>query len=346
MDPQREVNKRTSEETNWVSQMTKANLIADTGAFKDLPLAEKRLRKTGGIVEKAPGSDVTPIPMQPIPATLAQLAERSLRIVQLISGINIDPLLGEHAMNAPVGTAMLRHRQSLQQISGVIHNFYGFQRQLIDAVVRVLLLSVPDEQIAEMLGNAEKYAVQNTMVIDQETGKQVSLDSLRAVRWNIEQETAAANTTQQVISMQVVIEMSKAIGLPVDPDVVIEMMPISGEDKQKMRVYAAKAQAQAAQAQQTEQAIAARQVEQVFAIEQGKTEQDREEAIMDSMVKLIEIILKAGQVQGEQEMAELQQVKAFLDTVIASDKQKTEARFKGSPMAPRTIAEVSRQAVM
>ncbi len=346
MDPQREFNKRTSEETNWVSQSTKANLIADRGAFgSDVAEAEKKLRRTGAILEKTPGAQHELIQPPQMSPSLGQLAERSLRTVQLISGINIDPLLGDHAQNAPVGTALLRHRQSLQQISGVIGNFYAFQRSIIDAVVRTLILSVPDEQIAEMLGNAEKYQLQGSMVIDQETGKSISLESLRAIRWNIEQESAAANTTQLIISMQVVIEAAKAIGLPIDPDVVIDMFPVSGEAKQKLRVYAQKASAQASQAQQAEQAISAKQVEQVFQIEQGKTDQRREEALTDAVVKLLDVLLKAGQIQGDQEQAELMQVKGFLDTIVQSRKQQADEKFKATPKGPRTLSEVSRAAV-
>jgi hypothetical protein len=346
MDPQREVNKRTSEETNWVSQSTKLNLIVDRGSLgSDLKEAERKARKSGGILEKTPGAEVQIVQPPQIPPTLGTLSERSLRLVQLISGINIDPLLGEHAQNAPVGTALLRHRQSLQQISGVIENFYSFQRSIVDAVVRVLLLSVSDEQIAEMLGNAERYVLQGTRIVDRESGKSVDIDSLRAIRWNIEHETAAANTTQQIIGMQVIVETGQAIGMPIDPDVVIEMMPVSGEDKQKLRLYAKQAQAQAAQAQQQEAAINAQQVSQVFAIEQGKTEQRREEATTDALIKLLEIVLKSGQVQGEQEIADLQQAKAFLDTIVSSRKQQSDARMRGgSKTAPLSLADV-RQAV-
>lgn len=284
-DPQSEFNKRYSQELDHVNKQINPGVLADRGALgEDRNAAERKLR-SGGLIEKTPGSDVQPIVPPQIPAAAETLAQRAQGLVSVISGVDTNPMLGGQPEQVAVGTALLSHRKGLLSISVILTNFRAYQKGQLSCSVRVILTTYPDEQIEAMLGDSQKLQVQNGVVVNAETGAQVPLRDLRAIKWNIEMDAAASNTTQQLLTLNMY-QSLQASGVAIDPEVIFGAVPVSRDDRQKLIAYH-RAQSQAAAQAQAQQAAAAQQqVDQVLQIETGRIVQKQAEAQLDNQTEL------------------------------------------------------------
>ena len=311
LDPQMEFNKRTSQELNITNMQAQPGVIADLGAFAPESPAdvERQLKTPGFYLEKVQGKEVLfRDPPQPALAADA-LAQRSKEIFQVISGVDMNPLLGGQPDQVAVGTAMLAHRKGLLAITPILKNLREFQQKLLSSVVDTIMRGFSDEQIELMLGNSTKITVEDGMVVDKESGSKVSLRELRSVRWNIEMESAAANTTQQTI-MFGLLQSLKAAGVPVDPEVFFAYFPGSREERQKLTSYYQQADQQAAQSTQAQQQQQQSQVDNIVKVEAMKIAQRGTEADQ-----------KAATAEKAQQLGLLESfVKIFVEAATASKK--------------------------
>jgi hypothetical protein len=329
-DPQMEYNKRVSQELNLQSQSAQPGLIYDQGAFpgKTPTQVERKVKTPGFALEKMPGKEYAFREAPQIPAGADRMAERAQSLVQMISGIDLNPLLGGQPDQVAVGTAMLSHRKGLLAITPIMKNFRKYQQKLLSSVVELIMKSFPDEQIEAMLSDSEKVKVQDGVVVDAESQSQVSIRELRTVRWNIEMESAAANTTQQMMMFSLLMSM-KGAGIAVDPDVFFSYFPGSRDEQQKLVTYLKAAEQAQAQAAQMQAQAAAKQVENVITVEGMKVQQRSEEAKIDAAVEiagqkqdlLTEIIKLFAQAGLQKEKLNIDKVNAAIDAARA----KTEA---------------------
>lgn len=312
-DPQSEFNKRYSQELNHLNKQVQPGATVTAGGLGSDPAAAERKLRNGGLIELTAGAQFVPLPPPVIPAGAETLAERARGLVSIISGVDTNPMLGGQPEQVAVGTALLSHRKGLMSISTILTNFRAFQRAVLWAGVRTILSVYPDEQIERMLGDSEKLRVQGGVVIDTESGAQLPLRDLRAMKWNVEQDSAAANTTQQLLELNMLQSLA-ATGLAIDPEVIFEHVPVSREQRQKLIAYYRASSQAAAQAQAQQQATAQQQVDQVLQIETGKVVQRQSEAQLRSetdltkakmamATEIMQLVVEAIQAQQENAQA-------------------------------------------
>ena len=274
MDPQLEYNKRVSQELNLMNQSAQPGMIYDQGAFpgKTNREVEGTMKRPGFALERAAGKSHEFREAPPLPAAPDRMAERALSLVQLISGIDTNPLLGGQPDQVAVGTAMLSHRKGLLALTPILQNFREFQQRLLSSTVEVIMQGFNDDQIESMLGNSLNLTVQDGFIIDQEKQTRVAIRELRAVKWNIEMESAAANTTQQMMMFSL-LQQLQAGGMPIDPDVFFSYFPGSREERHKLAVYFKEASAQQAKVAAEQAQIQQQSVENIVKVEAMKVQQ-------------------------------------------------------------------------
>ena len=240
VDPQREVNKRHSQMLHHLNQQGAPGLYAEQDAFVDPAQAENSMKEAGGITWMAKGAltqnKIEKREPPSFPAASAEMLQQALQMFFRIGGVNIDTLVGQRSGEEPATTALLRYRRSILAVTKHLQNFHSFQRRILESVLDLLTHVVPDAQIEAMLGNPEKWRVQDGVVVDQQTGEEISLQGLSDMEWDIEMDVSAANTTIALLTLQIMLQMA-AVGVPIDGTVMIDELPISQDKKNRMQAY-------------------------------------------------------------------------------------------------------------
>ena len=327
-DPQREINKRYSNEVDLVSRQVQPGAVIEENAVSDVEEFDRDTRTPGktAVVRDGTlsGEKYRERAVPVVPTGVADLAQRAYENFQRVAGFMLDPLIGQRSQNEPVGTALLRHRRSLMAITPILEQFRGFQRRNLLTVISYITKLLPDDQIEAMLGNTERWTVQDGIVTDAETQKQVDIRNLQKLRWDIEMEAAADDTTASTLVFQTLAGAMQQ-GLPLPPDVVVDYLPIPRDQKARVRNFmkqqAAQQAKQAEAAQQKEDARVAldsQQIQDAIQVEaekvsqrreaQGeKTETDRRDDFLDFIAQMAKIIIESDQAEKERSIQILQQ---------------------------------------
>ncbi len=257
-DPQGEVNKRMSQTLHLIVQQTQPGVFAEAGAFVNEAEAEASLKMAGSVTKLAPGAlaqgKLKERTVPTLPDAPLQIHQQAIRLIDMISGIWSDQLLEPRGIPEAAATAQLKHRQSLLAMRPVMRGFTSYQRGVFRKLLQIVVRAMPDEQIARLLGNAKRYQVQGHIVMDGQTGKSVSIDSMRDLQYNVEVRPADENSSQRLMELQTLVELHGG-GMPVDPNVIIDYLAIPSDRKEQLRSYV-KSQAEAA-AQNAKQQMAA-----------------------------------------------------------------------------------------
>lgn len=339
-DPQLEFNKRKSQELNLLNQQAQPGTIADEDAFTEESKAvvQRKLKEPGFYLERRAGKVVEFREPPTLPVGAHQLAESAQTLVQVIAGVDLNPMLGGQPDQVAVGTAMLSHRKGLLSISPILKNFRELQQKLLSSVVETILRGFGDEQIESMLGNSEKLAVQDGAIVNKETGASVPIRELRAVRWNIEMESAAANTTQQMIMFSL-LQALRAGGVAIDPEVFFSYFPGSREERQKLTSYFKQAEQMAAQAQQAQMQASQEQIGNVVKVEAMKVAQRHEQAQLedareremgqaDLFVEFIKVMADAASKEGANSAAMLRNIVEAAKAQVAGFKASSDTQMR------------------
>lgn len=312
-DSQREVNKRYSYELDLTLRQVQPGAIVEEDAITDSNEFERQTRtpgatavvKSGTLVEGRYQERTVP----QLPAAAADLGERAFQNFNRVAGFMLDPLLGERSREEPVGTALLKHRRSLMAITPILENFRRFQRQTLTAILELVTGAFSDRQIMDLLGDRQRYSVRGGAVADREREAIIPVRDLRKYRWQIELQAHADDTTGQVMLLQTLVGASQA-GIPVDPAIMVEFLPLPGDMKERARLFIARQLEQQQQQQQAELQLQARA-------------QETQEASVQNLLQT-----EAAKVQqreiSSQRTAEIQRVKALLDFVAKIAKQTAE----------------------
>lgn len=270
MDPQRELNKRYSEELTLLHMIVQPGVVYDRDAFgPDKRAVERKLRQPGFSLEKEPGREVMFRDPPATPPAVDHLITRSQSLLQMIAGVSPETLVSQQSGVEPVGTAYLRYRRSILAITGLLQNYRSFQKLVLRAMVETIREAVSDDQLQRMLGDDQRFQVRGGVIIDLQAKQQIAIRDIRTFEYQLEFDSSADNTTQQMLENQLYMALSQA-GIPLDPEVLIDNLPTSREAKERMKLYAAQAREQAAQAQQADSEAARRQVEGLLQIEASK----------------------------------------------------------------------------
>lgn len=260
-DPQQELNKSKSLEIEYIAQGAAPGVTAEKDAIPDEDQFRAELRRPGGvaIVRKgglSEGAVVPRNPPAPSPAVMAR-ASGAVELLSEISGIpsqsNLIP--AEHAQAGV--TVAIRYNKSRQSVQDPFSNFEDSQREVVRRVVQAITRSMPDDQIAAILGSDDRFVIQGGQLIEVEEGpngqrvpkSQADLRMLRDMDWKLEFEHTSENSTLRMMELQVMLAL-KDSGVPVDPEMMVERATSSRTSRERLRKYAkeaAKAQAIAAQ---------------------------------------------------------------------------------------------------
>lgn len=327
-DPQQELNKSKSLEIEYIAQGAAPGVTAEKDAIPDEEQFRAELRRPGGvaIVRKgglSEGAVQSRQPTPPSPAVMAR-AENSVNLLSEISGIpsqsNLIP--AEHAQAGV--TVAIRYNKSRQSVQDPFSNFEDSQREVVRRVVEAITRSMPDDQIAAMLGSDDRYVIQGGQLIEVEEGpngqrvpkSQADLRMLRDLDWKLEFEHTTENSTLRMTQLQVMLEMKQA-GVPIDPEMIVEKATTSRTDRERLRKYAREASKAAAEAAQREAQVFEGQTRSMVMIEGMKAQEaarhnQRTEQLQsdkqqkDASMRLLEIWEKADAAEKAQMFSTLQ----------------------------------------
>jgi hypothetical protein len=280
-DPQMETNKAHSASLETQMGQSKPGVIAEKGALEDANQFEDQMRITGGVAIVKDGAlaerrVIERSVAQASPAH-AQRLQDGVAMLDKIANISTD--LASPAAQAEAGaTVQLRYRKSQLGMSDQVDAFEAFQKSVKRRLLQIVIRAMPSDQIATILGNGQKYQVQDTpegkavIEVDPASGQpknQALLEKIRTMRYDVTLEVSSENTTLRLLEAQGLVNLAQ-IGQPVDPAVLFDKMVSSRAERERLIAFAEQAQqAQAQQAQQTQQ-LATQQLDQTLQIEAAK----------------------------------------------------------------------------
>ena len=238
IDPQQEVNKRHSQMLNMITSQTQPGTFAETTAVVDQDAFEDSLGMNGSTTWLNPGGleRVKDRTVPQFPDSVARLFEMSMSLIEVISGVFTDELSSPRGIPEAAATAQLKHRKSqLTQIDPV-ENFDDFQRSRARKEVETIINAMPDDQIAHLLGNSDKYEVVDDEVRDIEHGFTMPLSAMRDIEYDVELQMSDANQSQRLLELSTLGEL-QAKGVPIDPEVIFALTTLSADNKAKLVKY-------------------------------------------------------------------------------------------------------------
>lgn len=285
-DPQREVNKSYSQSLDHITAQASPGVTAEEDAIPDIDaFIEERQTPTGvAIVAKDAliSGRVRDNPVPEFSVAAQKRLENSGVLLEKIGGISFDDTPAAHAEAA--ATVQIRYRKSYLKMRGAMRAFEGFQRQRYKKRLQAITRAMPDEQIAAILGNDNRYRVQGGVVfeLDSKTGqpkldpatgrpKMAPLRALRSLKYDVELETTSENTVMRLMELQALVELAGS-GVPIPPRLILDKALASRADRDMAEQYAEQMQQAQAQAAEREAAMAQQNVQGTLAIEAQKAQ--------------------------------------------------------------------------
>ena len=270
IDPQLEVDKRMSQALNWINKSVQPGLLAETGAFVDDAQGEDSLRENGSVTHLNEGglNKIKEREMPKLPNAPLQMAEISKDMVDIISGINPD-LMGQDQGRQDAGVVIkLRQQQGMLLLKPLFKNFDAAHKAVYERLLAIIVQYMPEDQIMSIIGQSNKYHVQDGIVYDKEHGLQADIRDVKNLQYNVDMEERPGNKTKRMLELAIFIEMMQ-YGFAVDPRVVISRTDLPETEKRQWVEYV-DAQEQAA----AEAAAKAHELE-VMKIQSNIQQQDK-----------------------------------------------------------------------
>jgi len=298
MDPQQELNKAVSLKIEHIAQMTNVGTIGEKDAVTDETQFTDEMRRPGGhaVVERDALVEgrVREKAVSPPNAAVIERAATAVDLLNEISGIPSSvAVTAAEAQQGGVGVT-IRYNKARQSVSGPFGNFEEMQTALFSKVVETIVNAMPDDQIQSLV-SSDRYRVQNGMIIEltPQQGPQgsqpqptqiVPIRDMRTLNYNIDLENKSENSTLRMLELSTLQQLQQS-GVPVDPDVLVEMATSSRSRRERLKQYVdqvqqAQSQAAQAQAQAQEQQVAA-----LAQIEQAKVQVQAQKSQADAMLK-------------------------------------------------------------
>jgi hypothetical protein len=124
-----------------------------------------------------------------------------------------------------------------------------FKRQMA-----IIMKYMPDEQILRILGEGERYLVdQQGVITDKQTKLQANIRDFRNLEYNVIAEEASGNMSKRMMELTALLEMASSGSVPVDPKIIVNKMDLAASEKLQWIQYIdsiQKAQQEAAQKEQ------------------------------------------------------------------------------------------------
>jgi len=257
-DPQREVNKRRSQAINLLNTQVQPGVFIEDGVFVDDEQGRASLKIPGEPTIVVDGAikegriQERPVPVPP--TAPMQLEEAALSIMKRVSPAGNPDLLGMDSGRQEPGVVLrTRLDRGIMLLKPLYKNNNRMKKEIYRRTLAVIVKYMPDEQIMDILGQTERYVIQNGVIYDKKYGQQADIRDLRNLKYNVDVEESPANKSKRVMDLSIYLEMMQN-GFPVDPNAVIEKLDIPASEKKRwLEFIEAQQKAQEeAQAQQAE----------------------------------------------------------------------------------------------
>ena len=284
IDPQREINKRFSQEVHLINSMAQPGTDIEEGATNlTVEEFERRGKTPGGVRLLAPGriESVRDRPMPQMPEAIGRMHDQAIQLIRIVSNTTMDTLLEPRGVPEAAATAQLRHRQSTLAMVPVIKNYQSFQKTITKRIIEIVVNSFGDAQLEDMLSNSDVFTVNGGVITEaqrdpesQEPQRQATFGDVRELRYNVELVTTAeSENSNQLIQLQF-LDTAKEREIPIAPDVYIDLLPLPRDMKDRLKEHATM---QAKMALQLQQADVAQKQQTIAQL----TEADRAKNIVD-----------------------------------------------------------------
>ena len=264
-DPQREINKRKTQELRHLNQSLNSGIMAEEDSLIDRDKWETEGAKSGVVLEYKKGA---PKPEKILPTPLsqghAQLAEENMQLMKQILGINTD-LLAMNESQASGKAINIRQKQGLVMVQSLFDNFARTKRiwgkfilsQLgeiydIDTAVKVMGDAYIKENFSRPVMTQDVDPMTGQPIqkpqLDPNTGElmtEVDPQALAMMFQSVLNDTSLGvydvaigegtnNETVKYGNFQMLMEMRQA-GMAVPDDILIAQSMISNADKEKIK---------------------------------------------------------------------------------------------------------------
>lgn len=253
MDPQRDVNKSYSQSLDHLAAQGKPGYIAEKSAVPDVNEFIRRNRQGGSVAlvedEALTAGKIKERVIAQYSPAVAQRLTASLEMIDRVSGIATDPESPARAVEAAT-TQLLREKKAIRSMRGVLYRFQRCQREVGRRILEGISRAVPDEQIVAILSDAQRYQMMpgNPMaakqgmpagphLMDMQLRQPVDLRNLRALKMDIDLDPSSESDMQRSMQLEVLVQISATGGVPVDPEVILELAASSRSMKERLINY-------------------------------------------------------------------------------------------------------------
>lgn len=267
-DPQREFNKRRSQELRILNSTANSGWLAEENTWKDKKDVEKYGATSGVTLEYKSGK---PKPERITPAPLsqghAQLAAENTQDMKEISGINADLLAMQDKGSDASGRAIhLRQQQGILMLQRIMDNFGRTQKMLGKFILSQLGELYTVETAMKVVGEAfikDNFSVpvmttsevdgqpvpvmengQMKMQVDQQSATnvfQMVLNNIEDGKYNIKIDEISNSPTVKLSNYSMLLDMAGK-GVPIPPDVLVDESTLGEASKTKIKKAIAAAQ--------------------------------------------------------------------------------------------------------
>ena len=344
-DPQREINKRTSQTLNLFNQQVQPGVYAEARAFVNVDQAEQSLKESGSVTWLQDGAigqqRFTERKVPTFPNAVLQMGEYAREMLKHITGINPD-LLGMNDKRQEAGIVVqLRQQQGMAILKPVFKSYSMMRRELFKRLVSIVMTAMPTKQIIKILGENGRYTSDGQgLITDKVTGLTCNVRDVKHSQYDIDAEPESASLTQDALELSTFMEMMKN-GVPVDPKILISKTNIPISEKVAWAQYVEgmqKSQSEAAQHEmqmkmeetKMKYEVEMKKLELEMAIARRKADDQREKDMIKASVDQEKLNLqkvrddqsaqiKAVQVMAQAQLGAQKEKREFQDMMINAD---------------------------
>jgi hypothetical protein len=257
-DPQKEINKRWSQALNMLNQQVQTGIYAENDAFIDNDQAEMSIKEPGSVTWLNSGAIAQTKIMErkvpDFPNAPVQMEELAQAMLRKITGINPDLLGQDRGRQEPGVVVRLRQQQGMILLKPLFKAVKRMKKALFKRQMAIIMKYMPDEQILRILGEGERYLVdQQGVITDKQTKLQANIRDFRNLEYNVIAEEASGNMSKRMMELTALLEMASSGSVPVDPKIIVNKMDLAASEKLQWIQYIdsiQKAQQEAAQKEQ------------------------------------------------------------------------------------------------
>lgn len=308
-DPQRDVNKAHSQSLDHLNAQAKPGWIAEQNAIPNEEQFQEAVKQSSSVAYVAAGALAGGMVQARAIPTYSEAAnqrlDQAVTLLNLVSGISSEPEDPGRGVEAAT-TVAIRERKALRALTRVLRHFERYQIHTSHLFLEAIVKGMPDDQIAAWLGDGGDFRVQGGQIVklDKESGQGQPVAQIREFRlfkYAIELEPSSTSEVTRLMMLNIIMQLAATqVGIPIDPDIVYELMATDRATRERLRSYAEMANQQQAQASQMQMQMLQSQTEADLKEADAKAgtaindaKQQSRELDMNTRVKILDLWIKA-----------------------------------------------------